>query len=277
MSFRYSLCNEVLGDYDFAEQCRLASLLGYKGLEIAPYTLDIEPQRISSQKINELKSIAASNDVEITGLHWLLVKPEGLSITTGDKRVHQKTVDVMCSLIDLCAELGGKVLVHGSPHQRRLDSENPQKSREQAESAFHIAAEAATRAGVVYCLEPLAQNETNFINTVAEATALVEKIDLAGFKTMIDTSAAGQTENDKVATLIRRWVPAGNIAHIQLNDRNRRGPGQGQDHFGEVLAALRDTNYAGFIAIEPFIYEPDGLSTAARVIGYLQGLEENAQ
>ena len=69
-------------------------------------------------------------------------------------------------------------------------------------------------------------------------------------------------------------MPMGYLAHIQVNDRDRRGPGQGEDQFGPVLRALKTHRYQGWIAVEPFIYQPDGPTTAARAIGYLQGLME---
>ena len=91
---------------------------------------------------------------------------------------------------------------------------------------------------------------------------------------MIDTLAASLMEPEPVAKAVRRWMPTGLVAHIQLNDRNRRVPGQGSDKFGPVIAALRDTGYDGWLAMEPFVYEPDGASCAARMIGYVAGLLE---
>ena len=75
--------------------------------------------------------------------------------------------------------------------------------------------------------------------------------------------------------LLRRFVPTGAIANVHLNDRNRRGPGQGGDRFAPVLRALRETGYGGFCAVEPFDYHPDGPTAAARAIGYLQGVMES--
>jgi hypothetical protein len=66
----------------------------------------------------------------------------------------------------------------------------------------------------------------------------------------------------------------GLIAHVQFNDRNRRGPGEGEDKFAPVVRALRETGYKGWIAMEPFQYKPDGAACAARAIGYVQGLME---
>jgi sugar phosphate isomerase/epimerase len=146
-------------------------------------------------------------------------------------------------------------------------------ARQRAADCLAAAAVAAADAGVTYCIEPLAARETNFINTVAEAVALVETIDHPALKTMIDTCAAGRQEGDVVA-LIERWLPSGHIAHIQVNDPNRRGPGEGDMAFAPVLAALARQRYAGWVAVEPFIYQPDGAACAARAAGFMRALQE---
>ena len=91
---------------------------------------------------------------------------------------------------------------------------------------------------------------------------------------MLDVSAAGNGEDEPAAHLLRRFIPTGWIAHVHLNDRNRRGPGQGEDRFAPILRALHETRYEGFCAVEPFDYHPDGPASAARAIGYLRGIEE---
>lgn len=128
--------------------------------------------------------------------------------------------------------------------------------------------------GVTYCLEPLARAETDLINTVAEAVAVVDDIASPTFKTMIDCSAAGQAEAEPVADLIRRWWPTGKLGPCAGQRPNRQGPGQGAMAFAPILAALHDVGYAGVLAVEPFDYRPDGPGCAARAIGYLRGLLE---
>jgi sugar phosphate isomerase/epimerase len=138
-------------------------------------------------------------------------------------------------------------------------------------------AEAAAEAGVTYCIEPLARNQTAFINTVTEAAAIVRSVNHPALRTMIDCSAAGQAEAEPVDAVIRRWLPTGLIAHMHFNDPNRRGPGEGDLAFAPILAALRDGNYNGDASIEPFVYRPDGPTCAARSIGYIRGLMQVAE
>ena len=272
---RISLCNEVIAPMPFPRQCEYAAKLGYDGLEIAPYTLSEEPHRMGAAQIAAARGAAEDSGVAVTGLHWLLLKPAGLSISTRDDAVRKRTVDVMRSLIDLTAELGGKYLVHGSPHQRRIDpGETRAASLARAQECFGAIAERAQKAGVVYCIEPLSAEQTPLINTVEEAAQMVAAIGNPAVRSMLDCSSAGRMEKEPLGALVERWLPKGMIAHVQVNDRNRRGPGQGEQRFAPLFAALKRHGYAGDVAVEPFDYVPDGPGAAARAIGYIKGILE---
>jgi len=272
---RIALCNEVIAPMPFPAQCEYAAKLGYDGLEIAPYTLSEEPHRMGSARIAAARAAAEDAGIVVTGLHWLLVKPAGLSISSKDPGTRKRTIEVMLALIDLCAELGGRYLVHGSPQQRRLEAgETRAAAMARAQESFAAVAERAHKAGVVYCIEALAAESTPLINTLEEAAQMVSQINSSSVRTMLDCSAAGRMEKEPLGALIERWVPKGMIAHVQVNDRNRRGPGQGEQRFAPLFGALRRHGYAGDIAVEPFDYVPDGPSAAARAIGYLRGILE---
>jgi len=175
----------------------------------------------------------------------------------------------------LAAELGAGIMVHGSPAQRRLpEGTEAAAARERGLDAFRSIAEHAKRLGMVYCIEPLSRDQTNFITTLAEAAQIVRDFASPAIRTMIDCSSAGLGEREPIPALIDRWLPTGLVAHVQVNDRNRRGPGQGEDRFAPILAALRRHAYAGWIAVEPFDYVPDGPAAAARAAGYLRGIME---
>jgi D-psicose/D-tagatose/L-ribulose 3-epimerase len=274
---RYLLCNEVVRELDFAAQCDLAARLGYAGLELAPFSLGENPHRLPAARRAELRRAAADAGVVIGALHWLLVTPEGLSITSDDEGVRARTLDVMEGLVELCADLGGNVLVHGSPGQRKLPEVDREGAVMRGKEAFARVARAAEAAGVSYCIEPLSRQETEFINSVSEAAAIVEEVGSPALRTMIDCRAARLAEAEPVAALIERWLPTGVVSHIHLNDSNRRAPGQGEDEFAPVLAALARSGYDGYCGVEPFVYEPDGPTTAARAIGYLRGVQEGLE
>ncbi|HEX7003601.1 MAG TPA: sugar phosphate isomerase/epimerase family protein [Trueperaceae bacterium] len=271
---RYLLCNEVVRELSFEAQCELALQLGFDGLELAPFTLGEEPHLVPSAERARLRRTLEETGCVVGSLHWLLVSPQGLSITSPDPAVRRRTFEVMEGLVELCADLGGNVLVHGSPGQRELTEGDRQGAKERAREAFARAGDSARVAGVTYCIEPLSVQETEFVNTVAEAAEIVEEIGNRALRTMIDCRAARLSESEGVADLIRRWVPPGIVSHVHLNDRNRGAPGQGEDEFASVLRALDEVNYEGYCGVEPFVYLPDGPTTAARAIGYLRGVEE---
>lgn len=271
---RMALCNEVVRELPFEKQCALAAGLGYRALEIAPFTLGEEPHRLDAATIARLRRTAESAGIAISGLHWLLVTPPGLSITSADAEVRARTVALMERLVALCAELGGGYLVHGSPAQRMLEPGREAEGRAHARECLARAARAAERAGVTYCLEPLSPEETNFVNSVEEAVAIVREIGSPALRTMLDHRAACLAERETPAELLERWLPGGMIAHVHLNDRNKGAPGQGEDRFAPVLATLSRHAYAGTLGIEPFLYRPDGPTCAARAIGYLCGILE---
>lgn len=267
---RISLCNEVLSPLPLAAQCALAAELGYDGLELAPFTLNDDPLVLSKTQRRAIRRTVEKAGLSVTGLHWLLVAPKGLSLTDADAAIRARTLQAMRDLCQLCADLGGRYLVHGSPAQRRMPEGDASAARDWAMAGFAAAAEAAQAAGVVYCLEPLSRHETNFINTVAEAALLVREINNPAFRTMLDCSAAGLAETDSVPDLLRQWLPTGLIGHVQVNDPNRKGPGQGAMDFAPIMAALAEQNYAGDIGVEPFIYDPDGPGAARFAIDYLR-------
>jgi D-psicose/D-tagatose/L-ribulose 3-epimerase len=268
---RIYLCSEVVRVLGFPEQCRFVRETGYDGLEIAPFTLHEDPRQLSSEEVGRLRAVAEGEGVEISGLHWLLAAPAGLSITSEDETVAAATLDFGRRLIDLCGEFGGRYLVHGSPGQRVLEPGREAEGQRRAEVYFASIAEAAKAAGLLYIVEPLSRADTTFITSVEEALALIDRIGSDALGTMIDCYAAASNGED-IPEVLERWVPSGVIRHVHFNDRNKRGPGEGALKFRPILDMLQRLNYSGSTAVEPFVYEPDGPACAARAIGYLRGM-----
>ncbi|MHA1564295.1 MAG: sugar phosphate isomerase/epimerase family protein, partial [Alphaproteobacteria bacterium] len=87
---KLALCNEVIREKSFAEQCAFAAALGYEALEVAPFTLASEPAALDTKVCTELRRVAAQEGIEICGLHWLLVAPPGLSLNGPDDEARQR-------------------------------------------------------------------------------------------------------------------------------------------------------------------------------------------
>jgi D-psicose/D-tagatose/L-ribulose 3-epimerase len=272
---KLSLCNEVLRDRPFAEQCRLAAAIGCQGLEVAPFTLATDPSTLGEREATECRRIAADHGIVISSLHWLLVQPPGLSIATADNALHARTVALLERLVDFAAACGAQVLVHGSPAQRAPGAaQGVADALARCEAAWSRLAERARERGVVYCIEPLSPAETTVINTLSDAAAVVDRIGSQALRTMFDLSAASQSETQAPSAVLAQYIASGHVAHVQLNDRNRRGPGQGDTLVAPIVRLLRDVGYSGWVALEPFDYHPEPLACAAASAAYVRGIEE---
>jgi len=127
---------------------------------------------------------------------------------------------------------------------------------------------------VIYCIEPLSQAQTNFINTVDEATRLVKEIRHPNFKMIFDCRSAAAQEKSLTEALIRA-LDSHHLYHVHINDANGRGPGFGETKFTPILKILKDFNYPHYLSVEVFQFDPDPQTIASRSIGYLKGIFES--
>ena len=118
--FRYAICNETFQDWPFDQAFAFAREAGYTGIEIAPFTLARYASDVSPQRRGEVRRQIEAAGLEMVGLHWLLAKTEGMYLTSPEKSVRLRTADYLAELARLCADLGGTILVLGSPQQRNL-------------------------------------------------------------------------------------------------------------------------------------------------------------
>src|SRR5262245_65644120 len=117
---KYAICNETFEGWDHPRVCARIAELGYTGLEVAPFTLAARITDVPSARRAELRRQAEAAGVSIIGLHWLLAKTEGFGLTSPDPAVRTRTAEYFVALAEACAELGGWVLVLGSPLQRKV-------------------------------------------------------------------------------------------------------------------------------------------------------------
>ena len=151
---------------EFGRVCRLVKDLGYDGIEIAPFTLARTITELSLERRREIKGMIADAGLETIGLHWLLAKTEGLYLTSPEASVRRATGDYLIALAEATRDLGGTILVFGSPKQRSL---LPVVTYDQAfgyaMEVFQRVMPAIGAAGVDLCFEPLAPDDTDFVNT----------------------------------------------------------------------------------------------------------------
>jgi sugar phosphate isomerase/epimerase len=265
---KFAICNEMFQGWPWERVCDFAASLGYTGLEVAPFTLADSASEVSADRRRELRQSAENRGIQVVGLHWLLVKPAGLHVTHPDPAVRRHTADYFVDLVHLCADLGGAVLVIGSPKQRSLlPGVTRQQAADFAREVFAPSLEPARRSGVTLAFEPLTPADTDFVTSVEEAIDLARRVGHPNFRVNLDVKAMS-AESEPAADVIRS--AAGWIAHVQVNDANGRGPGMGDVAYEPILAALREVGYDGWLSVEAFDYTPGAETIARESINYLR-------
>ena len=266
---KIALCNEMFQDQPMPQICATARRLGYHGIEIAPFTLADHAQDISPGQRIEVRQAIEDQGLETVGLHWLFAGPKGLHITTPDQTTWRQSRDYLKILLDLCSDLGGKVLIIGSPKQRSLiDGQTQSGAFSQMAHMIESVLDQAQQQSLTLCIEPLASHETDFINTVSEGMRLVRQIGHPNFKIHLDAKAM-YAEGTPVPDTIRS-VCAEDIGHFHVNDPNLYGPGMGDLDYNPIALAINDIGYNRWLSVEVFKFDPDPETIARQSIEFLR-------
>jgi sugar phosphate isomerase/epimerase len=258
----YAICNETFLNADHQRTCAFIASLGYRGLEVAPFTLAPLITDVTSERRRELRTQAEAEGIRIIGLHWLLAKTNGFQLTSPDEVVRQATANYLIELTRACRDLGGDLMVLGSPQQRRIPPGATYKQAEDyaLDTLQRVTAE-LEKCQVHLCLEPLAPTETDFMQTTALGLQMMNRVNHPFVK----------INGIEVADQIRLYNYA--MKHFHANDPNLRGPGFGDTDFLPIFQALREIKYSGYVSVEVFDYTPDPETIARQSLQYMQQCE----
>jgi sugar phosphate isomerase/epimerase len=265
---RFAICNETFKDWKLDATFDFCAQVGYDGVEVAPFTLGRHVTDISAAGRSAIRESAARAGIAISGIHWVLVQTEGMYLTSPDAATRDRTARYFCDLVDFCADIGGKVIVVGSPKQRNL---LPGVTHEQAwawaTGVFRPSVLRAEERGVVICFEPLAPSETNFINTAEEGIRFARQFASPAMSVILDVKAMCSMGRP-VPQIIRE--SRGAFGYFHANDANLKGPGFGDVDFKPIAAALRDAGYDGWASVEVFNYDEGPEVIATKSLEYLK-------
>jgi sugar phosphate isomerase/epimerase len=267
--FRHAICNEAFEKFAFADACRAIRTAGYGGIEIAPFTLAEDPATIPASQRREYQSIIESEGLRFVGLHWLMLSPKGLHVTTPDAALRARSWQHIRNLIDLCADLGtAGVMVFGSPGQRSTTGglSREEATRNYVDGLASVAPHAAVR-GVTILIEALPKGQCDVVQSLEEAASIVREIANPGVRTMFDTHNAVD-EAEPHAVLLDRYYDL--IRHVHVNEMDGRHCGAGSYDFKPVLSVLRRRGYPGWVSLEAFDFTPGAEKLANDSLRYLE-------
>lgn len=266
---KFGICNEIFKEWNDTDRTiEYVKEVGYDGLEIAPFTLAQHVTDIPLQTRDRIRAKAEEVGLDILGIHWVLVGPDGLHINDADPTVRERTTRYLRDLVHFCGDVGGKVMIFGSPKQRNVqDGVTPEAAFAFTVDAFSKVMADCEDRDVTICMEQLTPHETNFCSTVEETVRLIEAVDHPKFQLLLDTKAMDTEEKDR-ATLIRE--NANYLKHYHANDTNLNGPGWGDVDFGPIFEALKDIGYDGYVSVEVFKFEPGPEAIATKSLEYMK-------
>ena len=251
---KFAICNELYHDRDPRAAMQHARSVGYQGWEIAPFTLGDSIADFSQSQRKQYAQMAADEGLEIVGLHWLLAKTTGFHLTHDDPSVRATTADYLGQLATLCHDLGGKVMVLGSPQQRNLaEGVSMAQGMDRAAEVLKAVSSQLADYGVSIALEPLGPEETNFLCTAAQAEELIDAVGSPQVKLLLDVKAMS-TESIPIPELISSHIDS--LIHFHANDPNRQGPGMGDVDFLPIVQSLEKEKFDGWVSVEVFDYSP---------------------
>ena len=265
---KFAICNETFVDWPFDRAFAFARECGYTGIEFAPFTIAASAYDISAARRREIRRQAQSAGLEVVGLHWLLAKTQGLYLTTPDAAVRKATSEYLAELARLCRDLGGEVLVLGSPQQRNLlPGVSHDDAMQNAAETIRGAVGELEDTDTILAVEPLGPEEGDFLRTADLGARLIEMVDSPRCRLHLDVKAMS-TEAAPIPEVIRRHAAL--MQHFHANDANRRGPGMGAIDFVPIFQALNDVGYDGWVSVEVFDYSPGVETLAKESIEYMQ-------
>ncbi len=265
---KLAICNETFQNWPFEKAFAFARELGYTGIEFAPFTINKNAYEIPPAQRAEVRRQAEEAGLQPIGLHWLLAFTEGYYLTSPDAEVRERTGDYLGELSRLCRDLGGTLMVLGSPMQRNLlPGVSHDQALEYAADVIRRALPAIQECGVTLAVEPLGPQEGDFLLTAASGVQLVEMVASPHCRLHLDVKAMS-SEGQPIPDIIR--ASAAHLAHFHANDANMRGPGMGQIDFVPILQTLKEIGYQGWVSVEVFDYEPGVEALARESIEYLQ-------
>ncbi len=272
--FKYAMCNESMRDLAWTEQCRIVSDAGYKGIEVAAFTLVEEGVgELSSGRRREMVRVMNDSGLECAGLHWLLAPPpKGLHFTTADSAVRARTVDYLKQLIDFCGDLGGEAMIFGSPKQRNITGTDKAGAMEYFAEGMRAVADYAKGRKVQILIEPLDHTQTDVINTTAEAMEIVRQIDHPYIQTMFDFHNTVD-ETDDFVTLLETYREYIHHVHVMEMDGKYLGTGNGVNDYVAAFQYLKDIGYDKWVSLEVFDFTPGGKKIANESMKVLKQIE----
>ena len=251
-----------------ADDDAVFALLKERGLsrvEIAPTKYFPEIEAATPDQIRAVKARFAAAKLTVVGFQSLLFGQPDLKVFA-EREVTDRTIDYLGVLAKLCSDLGGQVMVFGSPKNRQVPAEMTKDDAWRAAvDFFWKAGQRCHEHGVTLVIEPNpVQYHCNFITNVEQAARLVREVDSPGFGLHLDLGAITLNGED-VKQVIADSADILNHFHISEPEIKPLQPDNPNHKL--AAAALRRAKYQGVVSIE-MLPPPNGLEQIGEALDF---------
>ena len=228
-----------------------------------------EPDSVDVSSILDLFHSYNIPIIGITGM-WGYASKESSrrKLITLNKSIFLQTQDYIRKCISLCEKLDGKLfnvclfsddsLVQIDKNHARLSESLKRELMSTIVNPLREISLFAKDRGIDLLIEPLNRYSTPVCTTSTDAIYLVKSIAQENVGLLLDTFHMN-IEEDSIEYSIKK--SKGLLKHIHLADNNRKMPGFAHISFREIINALRELEFDGFMSFEPFVpddhYEND--------------------
>lgn len=244
---KFSMCTAVYGMHDLHDTINRAAMHGFDAVEItAAKHLGVDS---TQQYRREVKNWIRDAGLACSGLHYIF--DGSVKLATPDREQNAKCVDYLCKVIDITADMEAETVIVGSGGTTRSFDEGVDRTEGVLRMAdvIHRAGDYAAGKNVVLAMEAINRYETNFLNTMQEATEFAQLVDHPHVRTMADTYHINIEESNPVET-VRTYGYA--LQNLHLADSNRHAPGTGHIDFKAIADALLETGFDKYCSFEVF-------------------------
>ena len=244
---KFSLCTAVYGMADLRKIINRAAELGFDAVE--PTVALHLPVGSSPERRREVKGWIDAAGIECSALHYIW--DGSVKLASSDRDEMKRTREYLCRVVDIASDLEAKTVIVGSGGTTR-SFEAGQNREEVTKCMAEVIRNCGEYAGpknVTLAMEAINRYETNFLNTMQQATEFAEMVDHPNVRTMADTYHMNIEEVDP-AESVRKYGHA--LANLHLADSNRQAPGEGHFDFASVAAALKEIGFSEYCSFEVF-------------------------
>ncbi|QDT50023.1 D-tagatose 3-epimerase [Symmachiella dynata] len=242
-----------VGEEHFPILERLKSM-GYDGVEIPIFDLELEPYRKLAEKCDEL-------GLERTAV---TVCSSEANPASPDPALRKAGLEHITQVVDACAVLGAKLLC-GPYHSAigEFSGDGPtEDERKWSQETLGHAADHAQAADVMLGLEYLNRFECYLLNSAADCAEFVRAVDHPNLRMIYDTFHAN-IEEKHVDEAIRTCADV--TCHVHISENDRSTPGAGHVEWDKTFHTLKETEYDGWMTVEAFGLALPELAAATKI------------